>query len=245
LLLRHPTSFRRSSLPLVGTRVDRAGDPRLAVAVGGREVGLVAAIDGGRTGVQAEVVPRRVAPAESRGGGRVRAGRADRAIAVTAITVADSRGNDWQVDFKAGSLPEEMRLFVASARLTSALGPGDTITVDFGEPHYSIRLIAGAVFPGALALDQSSAAAGIGTALDSGGAGGDRLLVGGFVLDAGSETALTPGGDFTPLAPISATAVGSLSLHPTWRLAPAADTYRATATISTSTAWTAALVTYR
>ena len=173
--------------------------------------------------------------------------------AAQTATVEDSRGNDYGLDFAvAVDSDEVLNAFVASARVATPLAAGDAITVNFGDPTYSIRLAAGAVFAGladAERLDETAGASGNGIALDSGAT----------LPTAQADEPWSARSWWTPISPPpSRPEPASRQSIPSRRLPSASlrftpftascrttDAYRAAATISSAAQWTAALATYR
>jgi hypothetical protein len=163
-------------------------------------------------------------------------------------SVADSRGNVYAVDGKFyGGTGSTMGMGVASSRLSTALLPGDTITVTFeGAAAYTNRFGAAYEFAGLNGADSTGAAAGYGTQLASGTATTtqDGTLLFGVFLVQSTAPGFLPGSGLQALAPAAGGVVGQ-TLQPEWALGAAAGAQQATGTLGSLASWQGALVAYR
>jgi len=170
---------------------------------------------------------------------------------ITISSVTDSRGNTYTVDATVNHGVESLNSYVASGYVATALLPGDTITVTFSVSRYSARLVAGAEFSGiapTARVDQGATASGsgttVGTASTPATSQADELVVQG--IGTNTTAVCTPQPGFIALGSATASPSGvTRTIHQAYRIINAAAPQRATATLSTSSFWTAAVVTYR
>jgi RHS repeat-associated protein len=174
----------------------------------------------------------------------------------TLSSVSDSRGNTYSVDRPTVSNGNSDTA-IASARVTTALQTGDTITATFAATAGATRAIIAADFSGLSTtspwLDATASATGAGLTPSAGPSGTSQtapeLVIGAFsdatILLFGS------GGTFTPTAPYqSAGDAGSVSdamrLHLAYNVATTTGTFTASGTIASRTGeyWSATLGSY-
>jgi hypothetical protein len=166
-------------------------------------------------------------------------------------SITDSKGNGYTVDSTINNSSFSFNSFVGSGYATTALSPGDTITVTFSGSYYSLRLVAASEFSGIPAtgrLDQRATATGNGTAPASGATATTsqavELVVGGF--GSSSLATFTPASGFTALPSVGATLSSvNLSLYQEYELVQVTGGYQASGTLSAGNPWNAAVVTYR
>jgi hypothetical protein len=159
-----------------------------------------------------------------------------------AVSCRDSRGNTYAVDADVQGVG---RLFVCSARLTTALQPGDTITAVY--PQFSGGTVASATeYAGITGLDRSRVQIGNSAKPTSGTITTTRsgvLLL--SVISHNGPTVLMSNGSFTPYC---RAIVGGGSAQKTidlgYQLGVAPGTYAATGVLSGANRWRAAILAY-
>lgn len=167
-------------------------------------------------------------------------------------TVSDSAGNTYTDDAdvsQSGSTGE--RTVVFSAPVTSALSPGDTITITFSGGGYYANASAFAVsgLVAASRVDQSATATGTSGSPSSGNTANttqaDELLIGAIGVNDGASTAsFTAGAGYTAL-PGDVSSAG-LAIFPEYQVVSATGAYSAGGTLGgVYTGWAAAIVTYK
>jgi hypothetical protein len=165
------------------------------------------------------------------------------------MTVTDSAGNSYTKDADiVNSAPTRTLIF--SARVTTALTTGNTITVSFGS---SIRYKNASAFSvsGLIASpkDQAATATGTNTTPSVGPTAttsqANELIIGAFGLDvsSGSPT-FTAGANYTML-PANVVS-GAWGIYPEYQIVNATGAYSASGTWSGGVRdWSAAIVTYK
>lgn len=190
------------------------------------------------------------------GAGGVAAG--DTAIVVGAkgndqeaiASVTDARGNAYRVDQQLhGPLYTGMSMTVVSAYVTTALQPGDTITIQYeGAAAYTNRFGAAYDFSGLApsAYDASTSTGGYASTVTSlpTQSTQDGDLVFGLYEFQTAATAFTPETGLNAL-PQVAGAVANLILQPTWKIAGAAGAQSVSGTTSAFVSWDVDAVTYK
>jgi hypothetical protein len=172
----------------------------------------------------------------------------DQAIA----SVADSRGNAYTVDKTFhGPSGSNTAIGVASAYVSNALQPGDTITITYeGTASYTNRFGAAYEFAGIAAggaADVSANGAGYSSTLSSGVTAvtnqDSELVFGVFNLQTASA-AFTAGAGYTSLSNVVGGVAGQ-TLQPEFKAATAVGTQEATGALASFASWYGAVVTYR
>ena len=173
---------------------------------------------------------------------------------VSLTSVSDSRGNTYTIDSSARDSTVNIAAFLASARATTALQAGDTITATYNTSSTAPRLVTAAEFEN-VAINRVDSTppvqTGIGTFPYTGYVtvpAGGRLLVGYFGI---ARYIFFGPGDFTPGASFAGYAQasggsGSASqkLAAEWRLA-LSGTQNADGRLSAESAWAGNIVSYR
>src|SRR6185503_4176624 len=168
-----------------------------------------------------------------------------------AVSCADSKANAYtvDVDLTNGSGINGVRTAICRSMLTTALVPGDTITVS--HPNTQDRAMSVNEFTGGvLVVDQTATGTGTSASPSTATANttlANELLLGAIAVEASGQV-FTAGAGYTAL-PSSESSNGPatrrVSTFPEYKAAPAAGPYVADGTLSSGTPrWAAALVTY-
>ncbi|WP_165964237.1 hypothetical protein [Actinomadura sp. KC216] len=170
----------------------------------------------------------------------------------TIVSVTDSRGNSYTVDTSAGTGNGTVSCAIISARVTSALKVGDTITVTIGANRQRWCLQADG-FPGFLAavLDRTgvnhtpAVSAAMSTGLTAATRSANELVVAcyGFGRGGLATSTLDPGWSGTAFV---TTAAGSVdrALQMGYKTVTATGTQQGTATLSLPAAYSGCIATY-
>lgn len=165
-------------------------------------------------------------------------------------SISDSKGNTWTTDINTASA--STALAISRSTLTTALVPGDTITIAFTGGTLARVVAAASEWAGTLTPDKSVTAAGTSTSPASGNTAttttADELLYGAISRNPGSTVPVdgdfTAGASYTKLTPgLSNSGSNNKGIWPEYRVVSATGAYSASGTIP-NTAWRATLVTY-
>ncbi len=169
-----------------------------------------------------------------------------------AVACADDAGNVYTVDADAtrGSGTSGVRTVVCSARVTTPLAAGDTITVT--HPAVAARAACAYEFAGISVADRSAIRTGSSTSPSAGPTAptsqGAELLFAAVGMEAKKTDPFTPGAGFTVLVPEQSSSGGlssaSVAINAEYRSVAVAGAYSASGTII-SHPWAETLVTYR
>jgi len=172
------------------------------------------------------------------------------------VSVADTRGNAYtsNADITNGSGTSGVRTVILSARVTTALTSGNTITVTF--PSVAAKAVSVNEFSGIAAgnvLDRTSTATGTSTAPTSNATAAtqqaDELLIGAIGAETSTTETFTVGASYTALTRIASGTNGNIANHvtinPEFRIVAATGAYTATGTLGASRLWADAIATYR
>ena len=186
----------------------------------------------------------------------VAAGQTD----TTLSSLTDSRGNSYTVDRSTvtNGSDADARVAIGSARLTTALQAGDTITATFAANTKSVRVISAAAFSGLATTgwaDQSATnTTGSGTSLTSGTSptttNHTELVIGAFGTAAATTGTFTASNGFTAANTNTALNTGhvqsdDLGVHLAWKVVTTTGTQQATGSLTISGAYAGALQTYK
>ncbi|MEW5852533.1 MAG: hypothetical protein AB2A00_27350 [Myxococcota bacterium] len=167
------------------------------------------------------------------------------------ITASDSRGNTYSTDLDVRS-QNQVRAFMFSANTTTALVPGDTISVTF--PSVTAKAMTVAYFSGLAqtgAVDVTTSTTGSGTSVTSNSATTLRaqdLLMGLVGVEGPSTETITAGNSFKVEGSYGTNGdggAGDISVHMLSRQVTATGSYAATGTLSQSRKWAAGMAAYK
>jgi RHS repeat-associated protein len=173
-------------------------------------------------------------------------------VGTTFSSAIDSAGNTYTID-KATTTNGTASIGTASARLTTALAPGATITARFGVTATASRGMSAAAFQGLQTTtgwrDQTANNSGTDTGplVNSGTTTvGGELIIGAIGVNSNATFTPSPpfagGGGFTKLT--SAT-LSNLGVHLIYRVVTVKASYAAGGTLGSNQAWAAQAVTYK
>jgi hypothetical protein len=166
------------------------------------------------------------------------------------ITVTDTHSNSYSVDKQVNDNPTNTSATtIFSCRVTTQINSGDTITISSGGVSRSRWAVSVQAFDDILnpRLDQTASNTGVSATVNSGTTptttAANELIYAGF--GSGVRT-FTPGSGFAAATTMSTT-VGSTdrSLNAEWKYIAATGTQTATGTLSSSSAFTGAIATYK
>src|SRR5262245_34929582 len=176
--------------------------------------------------------------------------------AAGAVTCADTKGNTYSVDADVtnGSGTTGVRALILSARVTTALVAGDTITIT--HPSVDARVMSVNEFSGLRAtgrLDRTATATGSSTNLSAGPTAvtsqPDELLMGVVGVETKKGEPLTQGTGYTALPGANTGTFGALtsnmSVDEEYRIVSATGAYVADGTLITGRQWAMIIATYR
>ncbi len=172
---------------------------------------------------------------------------------VGAITCTDSKGNTYtaDVDVANGAATNGVRAVAFSTVVSSALLPGDIITVT--HPNTKDRALSAnefSGFPGGIVVDQTATGTGNDASPITAAATttvANELLLGTVTVEARGET-FAPGASYTALPSIESnagTGTRRVGVFSEYRIVSATGTYVADGTLSSADPWAAGLVAYR
>ena len=171
-----------------------------------------------------------------------------------AVSCTDTKGNAYTaaVDVTNGSGTSGVRTVVFSARIVTALVPGDTITVSY--PSVVADAVSINEFSGLGFVDKTMTATGNSTSPSSGSTAttsqANELLLGTFGVETKKDDPFTAGATYTALqnagSGTSSTPTDHVSIDPEYRIVAATGSYLADGSIAPSPHnWGAAIVTFR
>jgi hypothetical protein len=168
-------------------------------------------------------------------------------VTASSVSCSDSRGNTYTVT--ANIVTGSGRLVVCTAKVVNALNSGNTVSVSYSglstTTLVSVNGISSLAAGGV--VDKTKTASGTNASPSSGSvvtSTANEVLMG-AIAHNGNATA-TAGAGYTVIGSVSAgSGISKRTLTPEFRLVNTAGTYAATASLTASAAWRAALVTYQ
>src|SRR5947207_2012003 len=169
-----------------------------------------------------------------------------------AVSCTDTQGNSYSVviDFSNGSGTTGVRSVVFSARIVTALVPGNTITVT--HPSVDVRAVSMNEFSGIGFVDRTHTAAGINVTPSSGSTAvtsqANELLLGSIGVETKKDDPFAAGAGYTGLPNIGTGTSGpsdsNVSIDPEYRIVAAISSYFADGSINPAQNWAATIATF-
>jgi len=171
------------------------------------------------------------------------------------VSCSDTRGNTYAVDkdTTTGSGTSGVRAVILSAHNITALTSSNTITCT--HPSAAARALGANEFSGLAASgtqDKTSSGTGNSTSASSGSTQtttqASELLLGTIGVEGKSNETFTAGSGYTTIGRVGTNqgaAASNITVNPEYQLVSATGAYSATGSLSNSTKWAAAVVTYK